>query len=120
MGRTQRSASHGLLHKACRVAHSSEAHPLTAVLSEFHPPDDLLINEVCGNVVLGRVVPGAEDLLPEEQPPGSIPLLGALLLCVLLTLRDGVHDVIVTAAQRRHLMNTYLQLNNSMRSEQTN
>lgn len=117
MGRTQRSVSHPLLH---RVAHSSEAHPLTAVLSEFHPPDDLLINEVCGNVVLGRVVPGAEDLLPEEQPPGSIPLLGALLLCVLLTLRDGVHDVIVTAAQRRHLMKTYLQLPiNSMRSEQT-
>lgn len=78
---------------------SSQTHPLAAVLSEFHPPDDLLVNEVCGHVVLSRVVPGVEDLLPEEQPPGGVPLLGALLLRILLTLGDGVHHVVAAAAQ---------------------
>lgn len=45
-------------------------------------------------------MPGVEDLLPEEQPPGGVPLLGALLLGVLLALGDGIHDVVVAAAQR--------------------
>ena len=88
-----------LLH----VKPNTAAHPLTAVLSKFHPSDDLLVDEVVGHIVLGRVVPGVEDLLPEEQPPGGVPLLGALLLRILLALRDGVHDVVAPAAQRRHL-----------------
>ena len=88
-----------LLH----VKPNTAAHPLTAVLSKFHPSDDLLVDEVVGHIVLGRVVPGVEDLLPEEQPPGGVPLLGALLLRILLALRYGVHDVVAPAAQRRHL-----------------
>jgi len=48
-------------------------------------------------------VPGREDLLPEEQPPGGVPLLGSLLLGVLLALRHGVHHVVVPTAQRRDL-----------------
>lgn len=79
------------------------AHPLAAVLPELHPPHDLLVDQVGGHVVVGRVVPGVENLLPEEQPPGGVPLLGALLLGVLLALGDGVHDVVAAAAQRRHL-----------------
>lgn len=79
------------------------AHPLTAVLSKFNAPYYLLVDEVGGNVVVGGVVPGGEDLLPEEQPPGGVSLLGALLLGILLTLRDGVHDVVAAAAQRGHL-----------------
>ncbi len=81
------------------VKQSTAAHPLTTILSEFHPSDNLLVNEVCGDVVLRGVVPGVEDLLPEEQPPGGVPLLGALLLGILLTLGDGVHDMVATAAQ---------------------
>ena len=79
------------------------AYSFTAVLSKFHPSDYLLVNKVCCNVVFSWVVPGAEDLFPVEQPPGGIPLLGALLLCVLLTLWDSVHDMVAPAAQRRHL-----------------
>ena len=75
-------------------------HPVAAVLSELHPPDGLLVDEVGGDLVVPGVVPGREDLLPEEQPPGGVPLLGALLLGVLLALRHSVHHVVVPAAQR--------------------
>lgn len=86
------------------------AHPLTAILSKLHPSDDLLVNEVWRHIVFSRVVPGGEDLLSEEESPGSIPLLGALLLGVLLTLGYSVHDVVTTAAERRHLTKAQLQI----------
>ncbi len=45
--------------------------------------------------------------LPEEESPGCVPLLCALLLGVLLTLGDGVHHVIAPATQARHLAQSY-------------
>lgn len=44
-------------------------------------------------------MPGREDLFAEEEPPGCIAILGPLLLGVLLTLGDGVHDVVTATAQ---------------------
>ncbi len=81
-------------------------YPIAAVFSELDAAHDLLVDEVAGDAVLRRVVPRREDLLPEEQPPGGVSLLRALLFSVLLALRHGVHHVILTAAQRRHLTNT--------------
>lgn len=75
-----------------------KTNPVTAVFSEFDPPDDLLVNEVGGDEVIGGTVPWREDLLPEEQPPGGVPLLGSLFLGVLLALRYGVHHVIISTA----------------------
>lgn len=80
-----------------------DANPLTAVLSELHTSYDLLVDEVGGYVVLSGVVPGGEDLLSEEEPPGGVSLLGTLLLSVLFTLRDSVHHMVAAAAQRGHL-----------------
>ena len=48
-------------------------------------------------------MPGSEDLLAEEEPPRGVALLGALLLGILLTLGDGVHDVVAATAQGGHL-----------------
>ncbi len=45
--------------------------------------------------------------LPEEEAPGCVPLLRALLLGVLLTLGDGVHHVVAPATQARHLAQSY-------------
>lgn len=73
-------------------------HSVTAVLSKFDTPDNLLIDEVGGDKVIIWVVPWCEDLLSEEQPPGGVPLLGSLLLCILLTLRDSIHHMVVATA----------------------
>ena len=51
--------------------------------------------------VLAGVMPGGEDLLAEEE--WSVPLLGPHLLGVLLALRNGVHHVVIAAAQGGHL-----------------
>ena len=48
-------------------------------------------------------MPGREDLLAEEEPPRGVALLGALLLGVLLTLGDSIHDVVTATAQGGHL-----------------
>lgn len=79
------------------------SYPIASILPELHPSYDLLVDEVCSYGVPSRVVPGCEDLLPEEQPPGGVTLLSALLFSILLTLRHSVHHVITAAAQRRHL-----------------
>lgn len=78
---------------------TKDANPLAAVLSKLHTSYDLLVDEVGGYLVISRVMPGGEYLLPEEQPPGGVSLLGTLLLSVLLTLRDSVHHVVAAAAQ---------------------
>ena len=70
-----------------------------SILSKLDAPDDLLVDEVCPNGILGRVVPRSKDLLAEEEPPWSIPLAGSLLFGVLLTLGDGIHHVITSTAQ---------------------
>ncbi len=65
--------------------------------------DDLLVDEVCADLVLFAVMPGREDLLAEEESPGSVLLLPSSLPHFLLTLGDGIHHVLPTAAQRPHL-----------------
>lgn len=82
-----------------KVVDFFSAHPLTPIFSKLHPSHNLLVDQVCGYKVICWVVPGVEDLLPEEQPPGGVPLLGALFLGVLLALGDGIHDVVIAAAQ---------------------
>lgn len=75
-----------------------EIYPVTAVFPKFDTPDDLLVNKVSGDVVVRGTVPWRKYLLPEEQPPGGVPLLGSLFLGILLTLRHSVHHVIISAA----------------------
>ena len=58
---------------------------------------------MCAHCILTGIVPGSEDLLTEEQPPWSVPLLGTHLFGILFTLGDGIHDVVVSTAQRGHL-----------------
>ncbi len=82
-----------------KIKSRKKTHPVAAVFSELDPSDGLLVDEVRSDLVVSRAVPWREDLLPEEQPPGGVPLLSALLLCILLTLGDGVHYVVAAAAQ---------------------
>lgn len=55
-------------------------------------------------------MPWGKNLFPEEQSPWCIPLLRPLLLGILLTLGDGVHHMVTTTAQGRHLHTQYLAL----------
>lgn len=48
-------------------------------------------------------MPGREDLFAKEEPPGGIAFLGTLLLGILFTLGDGIHDVVTATAQGGHL-----------------
>lgn len=79
------------------------AHLSTLILSQLQTMDDLFVNEVRADLVLSAVMPGGEDLLAEKQTPGSVLLLPSSPLYFLLTLGDGVHDVIPAAAQSPHL-----------------
>ena len=72
---------------------------LASVLAELDTPHVLLVDEVGGDGVFGGIVPGGKDLLAEEETPGRVALLRALLLGVLLALADGVHDVVAATAQ---------------------
>ena len=65
--------------------------------------DDLLIDELCADLVLFTVVPGAEDLLAEEESPGSVLLLSSSPLHFLLTLGDCIHHMLSAATQSPHL-----------------
>lgn len=64
---------------------------------------DLFVDELCAHLVLLAVVPGGEDLLTEEETPGSVLLLPSSPLHFLLTLGDGIHHVLPAAAQSPHL-----------------
>ena len=77
-----------------------KTHLLTAVFSELDPPDHLLVDQVGPNRVVSWVVPGREDLLAKEKPPGRVPLLGTHFLGVLLALGNGVHHMVSAATQR--------------------
>lgn len=79
------------------------AHLFTLVLAALQPVDKLSVDEVCADRVLLAVVPGGEDLLAEEETPGSVLLLPSSPLHLLLTLGDGVHHVLPPAAQSPHL-----------------
>lgn len=86
-----------------RLGAAEVTHLVTPVLPKLHPSHDLLVDEIGGHVVLAGVVPGSEDLLPEEEPPRRIPLLCSLLLGVLLALGHGVHHMVIATPQRGHL-----------------
>lgn len=86
-----------------RLGAAEVTHLVTPVLPKLHPSHDLLVDEVGGHVVLTRVVPGSEDLLPEEEPPRRVALLRSLLLGVLLALGHSIHHVVIATPQRGHL-----------------
>ena len=69
-------------------------HLLTPILSKLDSPDHLLVDEIGADRVLRGVMPWGEYLLAEEEAPGGIALLGAHFLGVLLTLGNGIHDVV--------------------------
>lgn len=76
---------------------------MTLVLSKLQTVDDLFVDEFGADLVLLAVMPGGEDLLAEEEAPRSVLLLAAFPLHFLLTLGDGVHHVLASAAQSPHL-----------------
>lgn len=78
-------------------------HLVTPVLPKLHPSHNLLVDEIGGHIVLAGVVPGSEDLLPEEEAPRCVALLCSLLLGVLLALGHSVHHVVIATPQRGHL-----------------
>lgn len=65
--------------------------------------DDLQVDEICADLVLFTVVPRGEDLLAEEETPGSMLLLPSSSLHFLLTLGDCVHHMLPAATQSPHL-----------------
>ena len=69
-------------------------HLLAPILSKLDSSDHLLVYEIGADRVLRRVMPRREYLLAEEEAPGSVALLGAHFLGILLTLGYGVHDVV--------------------------
>ena len=87
----------------CVYVHSlkqrRDPHLVTPVLPELDSPHHLLVDEICSHRVLCGLMPWSKDLLPEEQPPWGIPLLGSLLLGILLTLGNSVHHMVSTTAQ---------------------
>lgn len=78
-------------------------HLLSSVLLKLDCMHHLLVDEVCGHVVFRVVVPGCKDFFAEEKPPWGIAFLGTLLLGILLTLGDGIHDMVTATAQGRDL-----------------
>lgn len=78
-------------------------HLLTPVLPKLDSTHHLLVDEVGGHVVFRGVVPGCKDLFVEEKPPRGIAFLSTLLLGILLTLGDGIHDMVTATAQGRDL-----------------
>lgn len=72
---------------------------ITSVFSKLDASDHLLVDEVGSHWVLARVVPWSKDFFTEEEPPWSIPLLGALFLGVLLTLGNSIHNMVTATPQ---------------------
>jgi len=60
--------------------------------------NNLLIDELSGDLVEARVVPRREQLLPVEQSPTVSRFYFALSTHQLLALSNGVHHVIQTTA----------------------
>lgn len=65
--------------------------------------NDLFVNELCADLVLFAVMPGGEDLLAEEETPGSVLFLPSSPLYFLLTLGDGIHQMLPATSQSPHL-----------------
>lgn len=85
------------------IVHCLLLYLVTTVLSELDTANDLLIDEISGDAINARIMPRSKDFLPKEEPPWSIALGRALLLSILLTLRDCIHYVIATTTQRGYL-----------------
>lgn len=79
---------------------------MALVLSTLQTMDDLSVDEVCAELVVSAVVPGGEDLFPEDETPGGVLLQASFPLCVLLTPGDGIHHVFPAAAQSPHLQDS--------------
>lgn len=71
---------------------------ITLILSRLEVVDDLCVNELGADGVIGAVVPRSEELFPESETPRSPALVLPLPPLLLLTLRDGVQDVLPRAA----------------------
>lgn len=75
------------------------SHLLETVFARQDSKEDLAVNELGADRVLPGVMPGREELLPEVDAPGCLPLLLTPLPGQLLTLGDGVHHVVTPTAQ---------------------
>jgi len=81
---------------------------MKSILVAVNAVDDLLIDELGGDRVKARVVPRREQLLAVHEAPRRARFHAALTASQLLTLADRVHDVVESAAERRHLHTTTL------------
>lgn len=99
-----RKISHPLWWNLVRPVVAEDTYLVTPVLPKLNPSHDLLVNEIGGHIILARVVPRSEDLLPEEEPPRCIALLRPLFFGVLLALRHSIHHMVIAAPQRGHLV----------------
>jgi len=86
------------------VITSCKTHLITSVLAKLDTTNYLLIDEVGRDSVRFRIVPWSKNFFTEKQSPGGITFHSSLLLGILFTLRDSVHDMITTATQWRHLL----------------
>ena len=68
--------------------------------------NDLSVDEVSGYIIQLDVMPRGEDLLAVVQLPRCVLLTTAFIAYDQLTLGDGIHHVIRTLTQRRHLHTT--------------
>lgn len=82
------------------------AYLLTLVLAIFQSSNDLSVDEVCTDTILAAVMPGGENLFAEVETPGSVLLLPTLPSHLLLTLRYGIHHMLMSTAKRPYLMGT--------------
>ena len=65
--------------------------------------DDLAIDEVHRDFVVAGCVPRREELFLEKESPAGRLLETSFAARYLFALRQGVHDVVDTTAQRRYL-----------------
>lgn len=86
-----------------KECHSMLTYLLTLVLAILQSSNDLSVDEVCAGAVQAAVMPGGEDLFAEVETPGGMLLLPTLPPHLLLTLRDGIHHVLMPTAERPYL-----------------
>lgn len=78
-------------------------HLITTIFSKLDSSDHLLVDKICAYLIHCRIVPRREDLFPKEQPPWCVHLLSSVLFSVLFTLWNGIHHVITSTTETRHL-----------------
>lgn len=92
------------MHRKCSFSllsleEDKETHLLTTVFSKPDPTNDLVVNEISADGILLGVVPWGENFLPKVKSPGCVAFMCAPLLHQLLTLRDGIQDMIPSSSQ---------------------